>query len=132
MKEVLAIIRQNKINPTKRALVAAGFPSFTASAVMGRGKRPLDRELVEAMDSGTLDAQEVLPILARGPALLQKRMLSLIVPDKAVPKVVETLIQENRTGNPGDGKIFVLPIQDAIRVRTGETGDAAIDEMAGA
>jgi nitrogen regulatory protein PII 2 len=132
MKEVMAIIRMNKINATKAALVKAGFPSFTARKVMGRGRKALDEDMVQAMgDDGPLDSSEVLPLLAHGPRLLPKRMISLFVPENKVAVVVETVIKTNSTRNPGDGKIFVLPVDDICRVRTGETGMNAIDEMAG-
>jgi nitrogen regulatory protein PII 2 len=58
--------------------------------------------------------------------LIPKRMMSLVVPDEAAPKVIETIIRVNRTGNRGDGKIFVLSIEDAVRVRTGERAAAAL------
>jgi len=131
MKEVLAIIRMNKINATKAALVEAGFPAFTARKVMGRGRKALDEDLVKALDDGPLDSAEMLPMLARGPRLLPKRLITLVVPDDKVSQVVDTIIKTNQTGNPGDGKIFVMPVTDVVRVRTGETGETAIDEMAG-
>ncbi len=131
MKEVLAIIRMNKINATKAALVEAGFPAFTARKVMGRGRKALDEDLVKALDDGPLDSAEMLPMLARGPRLLPKRLITLVVPDDKVSQVVDTIIRTNQTGNPGDGKIFVMPVTDVVRVRTGETGETAIDEMAG-
>jgi nitrogen regulatory protein PII 2 len=55
-------------------------------------------------------------------------MISVVVPDALVPGIVETIIQANQTGKPGDGKVFVIPISDAIRVRTEESGDTALDE----
>ena len=55
-------------------------------------------------------------------------MVSVVVPDKLVKKVVETIIETNRTGKSGDGKIFVMPVMESIRVRTGETGDETLDE----
>ncbi len=131
MKEVMAIIRMNKINPTKAALVETGFPAFTAHKVMGRGKRPLDQDMLKAIDNGSLDASEVLPLMAHGPRLMPKRLLSLMVPEERVPDVVKTIMDVNRSGNPGDGKVFVLPLSDVIRVRTEERGRAAIDEMTG-
>ena len=131
MKEVMAIIRMNKINATKAALVDAGFPAFTARKVMGRGKKALDEDFVKAMDDGPLDSTEVLPMLAHGPRLMPKRMITLVVPDDQVGEVVKTVISVNKTENPGDGKIFVMPIIDVCRVRTGEVGDDAIDEMTG-
>jgi len=58
--------------------------------------------------------------------LYPKRMITVVVPDKEVKAVVKTLIEVNQTGKPGDGKIFVLPVGDAVRVRTAETGEKSI------
>ena len=132
MKEVLAVIRMNKINQTRQALAGAGFPSLTGARVMGRGSRSVDFEIRKALLDDADPQPEALASLAQGPRLIAKRMLTLVVPDEAVPLAVKTLIDANQTGNPGDGKIFVLPIDDAARVRTGESGPAAIDEMTGA
>ncbi len=55
-------------------------------------------------------------------------MISVVVPDKLVKKVVSTIIEVNKTGKAGDGKIFVLPVDESIRIRTGETGDETLDE----
>ena len=129
MKEVVAIIRMNKMNPTKKALVDAGFPAFTATHVMGRGKKALDENLVRAIQEAPEDSADALHLMAQGPRLMPKRMIKLVVPDKAVKRLVDCLISVNKTGSPGDGKIFVLPVQDVVRVRTGETGQDAIDEM---
>lgn len=131
MKEVVAVIRMNKINQTKEALAAAGYPAFTAARVMGRGSRPVDFEVKKALLDDAAPAPEALAALAQGPRLIAKRMLSMVVPDEAVAAAVKTLIEANRTGNPGDGKIFVLPIDDVARVRTGESGARAVDEMTG-
>ncbi len=130
MKEVLAIVRMNKINATKAALAAAGFPSMTAVKVMGRGSKPVDYEVIKAISSGDEPSPEALSTLSMGPRLIAKRMISLVVPDVSVPGVVKILIETNQTKSAGDGKIFVLPISDAYRVRTGEAGEAAVSEMA--
>ncbi|HFC47077.1 MAG TPA: P-II family nitrogen regulator [Dissulfuribacter thermophilus] len=129
MKEVVAIIRMNKMNKTKEALVDAGFPAFTATKVMGRGRKALDQDLVSAIEENPEDGLDALSMVAQGPRLLPKRMLKLVVPDEAVATVVETIIKANQTNHPGDGKIFVLPVTDVVRVRTEETGELAIDEM---
>ncbi|UKL13672.1 P-II family nitrogen regulator [Dissulfurimicrobium hydrothermale] len=131
MKEVLAIIRPNRMNVTKQALVGAGIPSFTAAMVMGRGKRTLDKELVEAIYTGSVESDEMLPLIAKGPACMPKRMISMVVPDQMVSSVVKIITEINQTGSPGDGKIFVMPMLDVVRVRTGESGESAIDEMKG-
>ncbi|MBI5017136.1 MAG: P-II family nitrogen regulator [Deltaproteobacteria bacterium] len=131
MKEVMAVIRMNKIIQTKLALADAGFPALTGARVMGRGSRPVDFDVQNALLDDAGPPPEALASLALGPRLIAKRMLSLVVPDEAVASVVKTLIAANQTGNPGDGKIFVLPLDGAARVRTGETGGKAIDEMTG-
>ena len=125
MKEVLAVIRMNKMNHTKQALADAGIASFTARKVMGRGKGKVDYLLLQGAQQGY---EEAISQLAPGPKLVPKRMLSLVVPDKSVPLVVKTIIAVNQTGHPGDGKVFVMPVREALRVRTGELNDAALDE----
>jgi nitrogen regulatory protein PII 2 len=55
-------------------------------------------------------------------------MISVVVPDKLVKRVVSTVIEVNQTGKAGDGKIFVLPVDESIRIRTGEVGDETLDE----
>ena len=127
MKEVLAVIRMNKMNETKRALADAGIVSATARKVMGRGKGKVDFLLLKGAEEGY---EEAINQLAPGPKLIPKRLLTLAVPDDAVPKAVRTIIDINQTGSPGDGKVFVMPLRDSIRVRTGETGEKALDEMA--
>ncbi|WP_071516255.1 P-II family nitrogen regulator [Geitlerinema sp. PCC 9228] len=131
MKEILAIIRMNKIQATKEALVNAGFPGFNAVKVAGRGQQALDAEVIQALNNHPEDTNEVLPLLAHCPRLIPKRLVSLVVPDEQVSRAVDTLIQANQTGNSGDGKIFVLPVFDSVRVRTGEVGRVAVDEMTG-
>ena len=125
MKEVLAIIRMNKMNETKRALTEAGISSLTARKVIGRGKGKVDFHLLEGAKEGY---EEAINQLSPGPKLIPKRMLTIVVPDEKVKTVVDTIVEVNKTGSPGDGKIFVMPVSDAIRVRTGEQGDDALDE----
>jgi len=132
MKEVTAIIRMNKINETKEALVEAGYPAFTAKRVVGRGKRPVDAQILQAIqeDEASVDT-DVLATISQGPRLIPKRLVHLVVTDDKVSDVVDTIVKVNQTRNPGDGKIFVQSITDVIRVRTKETGEKAIDEMTG-
>jgi nitrogen regulatory protein PII 2 len=127
MKEVVAIIRMNMMNKTKRALADAGISSFTATGrVMGRGKGNVDFKLLEGAKEGY---EEAIAQLGKGPRMIPKRLLWIVVPDELVQKTVRTIIETNQTGQPGDGKIFVVPAADAIRVRTAETGDAVLDEV---
>jgi len=125
MKEVIAIIRMNRMNKTKRALAEAGIVSFAARKVMGRGKGKVDYLLLKGAEEGI---EEAIAQLGPGPKLIPKRMLTIVLPDALVSVAIETIINQNSTGSRGDGKIFVCPITDAVRVRTGETGDAALDD----
>ncbi|MBN2162611.1 MAG: P-II family nitrogen regulator [Pontiellaceae bacterium] len=119
MKEVMAVIRMNKINETKRALNDAGISSFTATGrVQGRGKGLVDYRILHGAEEG---AQEAIDQLGQGPRLVPKRLITVVVSDEWVDRTVEAIIKTNQTGNAGDGKIFVLPILEATRVRTGET-----------
>ncbi len=125
MKEVLAVIRMNKMNETKRALADAGISSLTARKVIGRGQGKVDYLLLKGAEDGY---EEAINQLSPGPKLIPKRMLTIVVPDAKVKTTVDTVIQVNRTGAPGDGKIFVMPVSDSVRVRTSECGDDALDE----
>jgi len=127
MKEVMAIIRMNKMNQMKRALADAGVASFTARRVVGRGKGKVDYLLMKGAEAG---CEEAIVQLGPGPKLIPKRLLDVVVTDDLVPSIVRTMIDVNQTGHPGDGKIFVMPVLDAFRVRTGESGEAALDEGA--
>jgi nitrogen regulatory protein PII 2 len=125
MKEVIALIRINKINQTKKALLDVGIPAFNVQQVLGRGEKEVDYRLVQGAIEGH---QEAIAQLSGKPKLAPKRMVSIVVTDERLPLVIKTLIAANQTGSPGDGKIFVLPMSEAHRVRTGETDEAALDE----
>ncbi|AWW27816.1 P-II family nitrogen regulator [Acetobacterium carbinolicum] len=121
MKEVMAIIRQNKVNQTKEALVKDGYPAFTCLKVLGRGKKTIDLSIVQdIVDAGEMPISPIGESLTESSRLIPKRFFTLIVEDEDVAKVVSIIIDNNQTGNPGDGKIFVIPIEESIRVRSGE------------
>ncbi|MBN2738373.1 MAG: P-II family nitrogen regulator [Spirochaetales bacterium] len=125
MKEVMAIIRLNKMNETKQALSKAGISSFTAMGnVLGRGKGLVDYKILKGAEQGYIEA---ISQLGDGPRMISKRLLSIIVPDKKVKTTVQTIISTNQTGSPGDGKIFILPVSEAHKVRTAEKGDDVLD-----
>ncbi len=126
MKEICAIIRINRINETKRALADAGFPSITARKALGRGKGGVEY-LIQADVAEAF--KEAHSASERGPKLMPKRMITVVVPDDRKDRAVEVIVRANQTGKPGDGKIFIMPVLDALRVRTGEQGDLAIDEQ---
>lgn len=124
MKEIIAIIRMNKVGQTRNALADAGFCRLTATKVMGRGKMLKDLALLDKAPDENRDL--ILESMLKGGRLIPKRLLSIVVQDEDVPKVVETIISVNKEGHVGDGKIFVLPVTDVVRVRTGEKGEEAI------
>jgi len=126
MKEVIAVIRVNMINKTKDALLEIGVPAFFAAEALGRGKG-LSAQPQCADGQGPLagSLRETENQLEAG-RLFAKRMLTVVVPDDKEDEVVSKIIAVNQTGNPGDGKVFVLDLDDSVRVRTGEAGDNAI------
>ena len=125
MKEILAFIRMNMMNKTKKELSDAGISSFTAREVLGRGTGLVDFKTLKGAELGY---EEAILQLGGGQRLIPKRMISIVVPDKLVQKTVNVIIDANRTGKSGDGKIFVVPVTDTIRIRTGEEGDITLDD----
>ena len=112
MKKIEAIIRQEKLEPVRVALEGIGILGMTVSEVSGRGR------------------QKGIPLQWRAGeyrvAFLPKVKIELVVLDEELGKTLNTIGTKARTGERGDGKIFVIPIEDAIRVRTGEVGENAI------
>jgi len=126
MKEIMAIVRINMMNKTKKALAEAGISSVTARDALGRGKGLVDLTLLKGAEKGY---EEAVAQLGQSQRLIPKRIFFVVVPDRLVPKTVKTIMAVNRTGKPGDGKIFVTAVTDAVRVRTGEAGDQVLDEI---
>jgi nitrogen regulatory protein PII 2 len=126
MKEILAVVRMNMMNQTKRALAEAGITSMTAREALGRGKGLVDLQLLQGAERGY---EEAISQLGQSSRLIPKRALLIVVPDKLVDLTAKTIIRVNRTGKSGDGMIFVLPALNAIRVRTGEDGDDVLDDV---
>jgi len=122
MKEIIAIIRPKKVAATKAALEELGFPCFTAIPATGRGKQRGIANEVSCELPTELQGQG----RSRGMKYIPKRLLSIVVGDTDVQPVVQAIIQVNRTEQIGDGRVFVCPIDDAVRVRTKETGEHAI------
>ena len=119
MKEVIAIIRMNAVQKTKRALADTGFPSVTVKVVFGRGKQKglhISHPATISPEDGKESGMRYIP----------KRMLIMVLPDERVDELVKIIMETNRTGEIGDGRIFVCPIEDAVRIRTGEIGEEAI------
>lgn len=112
MKKVEAIIKPFKLEEVKEALAAVGIQGLTVSEVKGFGRQKGHKELYR----GAEYVVEFLP----------KVKLEIVVSNDKLEQVVDAIVKAASTGRIGDGKIFISPIEDAIRIRTGETGDIAI------
>ncbi|MBW2268846.1 MAG: P-II family nitrogen regulator [Deltaproteobacteria bacterium] len=112
MKKIQTIIKPFKLDDVKQALADLNVVGMTVSEVKGFGRQKGHSELYRG-------AEYVVDFLP-------KVNVEVIVPDDLVEKVVQQLAEAARTGSIGDGKIFVMPVEDAIRIRTGERGDSAL------
>ena len=126
MKEIMAVIRMNKINATKKALIEAGVSSMTASEALGRGKGLVNMDLLKGAEQGY---EEAISQLGQMDRLIPKRVIFLVVPEKLVKKTVKTIMAANQTGKSGDGVIWVMPTLDAFSVRTSEHGNKVLDDF---
>ena len=123
MKEVIAVIRMDKMNRTKKALSDAGVAAYFAHEAQGRGKGFVNPKLLEGVEQGF---EEAAALLGEKGKLYPKRMITVVIEDDQLGEVVDAIIGCNQTGKPGDGKIFVRRVGDAVRIRTGEIGDKSI------
>jgi len=112
VKKVEAFIRHEAFEPIRTELLDRGFPSLSIVEAKGSGRQ---KGIVERYRGSTLTVN-VRP----------KLKLEVVVEDKDKPLVVETILKHARTGEVGDGKIFVSPVEEAIRIRTGEDGEAVL------
>ncbi len=138
MKEITAVIRRDKLQETKKVLEDLGFPSVSIQSVDGRGKQKgmvcdsdLDPDLPDKFCTSvkltpTPSSYAIEHSLPKMALFVPKRLLTMVVPDDLVGKIVKSIISVNKTGKTGDGKIFVSPIEEAVRVRTGELNGEAI------
>ena len=112
MKKVEAIIREEKLDAVKSALESNSYFGMTVSEVSGRGR------------------QKGIPLQWRAGEyrvdLLPKVKIELVVLDEDVPVVMDAIVRHARTGETGDGKIFILPVETVVRVRTGDRNESAI------
>lgn len=112
MKMIQAVIRPSKMEEVKEALDRAGYASLTSIEVKGRGRQ----KGITQMWRGEEYKVDMLP----------KVKVELVVPDDKEEEVIELIKNAARTGNIGDGKIFVLPVEKTIRIRTGEMDGKAL------
>ncbi|MDR2406194.1 MAG: P-II family nitrogen regulator [Deltaproteobacteria bacterium] len=121
MKELMAIVRSNKVGQTKNALAAAGFPGFTCVPCLGRGKKLMDPGVLKLiMESGELPLTSAGESMTEASRLIPKRLFNIAVDDERVSDAIDVIIAVNSTGHPGDGKIFILPLEDTYSVRLNE------------
>lgn len=112
MKKIEAIIKPFKLDDVKDALSSLGLVGMTVTEVRGFGRQKGHKELFR----GSEYVIDMLP----------KVKLEIAVADEDAPAVIETLLNTARTGNIGDGKIFVLDLEEVYRIRTGESGSSAL------
>jgi nitrogen regulatory protein P-II 1 len=112
MKLIIAIIKPFKLEEVKEALSEIGVEGMTVTEVKGFGRQKGHTEIYRGSEY-TVD-------------FLPKVKLEIVVADDVVPKTVEAIVKAAKTGKIGDGKVFVVALEDAIRIRTDERGDAAV------
>ncbi len=112
MKKIEAIIKPFKLDEVKDALSSMGVSGMTVTEVKGFGRQKGHVEVYRGTE------YEV--------TFLPKAKLEVVVPDAIIDKVISTIIDKAKTGNIGDGKIFIYSLEDVIRIRTGDRGEAAI------
>jgi nitrogen regulatory protein P-II 1 len=108
IKKLEIIIRPGKLDAVKKALAAAGYTGVTISQAEGQGNQKGATHAGYRMD------------------MMSKLRLEIVVPEADVEKMIDAVSQAARTGEPGDGKIFISDIQDVVRIRTGERGAKAL------
>lgn len=111
MKKIEAIIRKTRFEDVKEALLDAGIEWFSYYDVRGIGKSRQGR---------------IYRGVVYDTSSIERTLVSIIVRDKNVEKTVEAILKSAQTGEIGDGRIFVIPVEDSIRIRTGERGDIAL------
>jgi len=112
MKKIEAFMRHESFDGIRTELLDRGFPSLSISEVRGSGRQ---KGITEQYRGSELTIH-----------LRPKIKLEIVVEDTDVSAIVETILKHARTGQVGDGKIFVLPVEDAIRIRTGEEGEKVL------
>jgi nitrogen regulatory protein PII len=118
MKMVVAYIRHEAYEPIRTELLELGFPSLTITEVKGSGRQKGVTELYRSAELTNY--------------LRPKLKLECVVADGDVQSIVDTVLKHARTGSVGDGKLFIMPVEDAYRIRTGEQGEDTLQAHPGA
>jgi nitrogen regulatory protein PII len=117
MKMVVAYIRHEAFEPIRTELVELGFPSLSITEVKGSGRQ---KGITEHYRGSSIAIH-----------LRPKLRVECVVDDQDAPLIVDTILRHARTGSVGDGKIFLLPVEEAIRIRTGESGEEVLQAHPG-
>lgn len=117
MKEIQIIIRPNLYYKTKAALTENRFYAMSTKEVLGRGKRGVHFSSVDDKDAKA-------DVYAN--SFVAKKMIDMIVPDYAVDQIVKIVLDVNSHSKEGDGKIFIMPVEEVIRIHTKESGEDAL------
>jgi|ERR1035437_3639711 nitrogen regulatory protein P-II 1 len=112
MKLIIAVIKPFKLEEVKEALAKVGVEGMTVTEVKGFGRQKGHTEIYRGSEY-TVD-------------FLPKVKVEIVVADDVVAKAVDAIVKAAKTGKIGDGKVFVMPIEEAVRIRTGERGEAAV------
>ncbi len=112
MKKITAIVREDRFSMIKDVLTDTGYPGMTVTEVRGHGNQ---KGITEQWRGRTYKTD-----------LLKKIQMEMVVADRDVDKIVQCIEREAKTGNIGDGKIFISAITDVVRIRTGERGEKAV------
>jgi nitrogen regulatory protein PII len=112
MKMIIAYVRHEAFEPIRQDLLESGYPSLTISEVKGSGRQ---KGITEHYRGSEIAIH-----------LRPKLKIEIVVDDESKPLIVDTILRHARTGSIGDGKILVLPVEEAIRIRTGEDGEQVL------
>jgi nitrogen regulatory protein P-II 1 len=112
MKKLEAIVKPHKLDAVKEALAGLGIQGMTVTEVKGFGRQKGHKEIYRGNEY-TID-------------FVPKAKIELVVDEALVRQAAEAITKGARTGQIGDGKIFILPVEEAVRIRTGETGEGAL------
>ncbi len=112
MKLIVGIIRPERVNQVRRALEELQYPGLTLSDVRGHGRQ-------KGLSQQWRGREYVVD-------MLPKVRIEILASDDEAPALVQAIVESARTGDIGDGKIFVLPVQEVVRIRTGDRGDEAV------
>jgi nitrogen regulatory protein P-II 1 len=117
MKMVIAYIRHEAFEPIREDLLEKGFPSLSITEVKGSGRQ---KGITEQYRGSSIAIH-----------LRPKLKVECVVEDGDAPVIVDTILRHARTGQVGDGKVFILPVEDAVRIRTGESGEEVLQAHPG-